>query len=51
MEGTAFCTSDKHEDGVWQPIPRIVPDACEDYSIGFGDFNAATGKIGVLFRC
>ena len=49
MEGTAFCTSEKHPDGVWQPIPRIVADACQDYSIGFGDFKTVDGKVGVLF--
>lgn len=31
----------------WQPIPRVCPDACEEYSIGFGDFTAT--NIGVLF--
>lgn len=50
IEGTAFCKSDRHPDGVWQPIPRIVPDECYDYSIGCGDFNTTSGEIGVLFR-
>ena len=57
VEGTAHVTSRSSathaaefgitDPGQWQPIPRVCPDACEDYSIGFGDF--VSDEIGVLF--
>lgn len=31
----------------WQPLPRVVPDDCISYSIGFGDLNSE--RIGALF--
>lgn len=49
--GTAYTTvfpeSASKEFSAWQPIPRVVPDACEDYSIGPGDLRPT--QIGVLF--
>lgn len=46
--GMALCYSKMAlTEPLWQPIPRICPDACEEYSIGIGDLN--TGSIGVLF--
>lgn len=57
IEGIAHCTSEStankakklgvEDTGQWQPIPRVCPDACENYSIGFGDLISE--KIGVLF--
>ena len=57
VEGVARCTSEStskkvatsgEEDmGQWQPIPRVCPDACENYSIGFGDLIPE--KMGILF--
>lgn len=32
---------------LWQPIPRICPDANADYSIGIGDLSGT--NIGILF--
>lgn len=46
-KGMARCTSINDANAVWQPIPRICPDAVTQYSIGFGDLNGE--KIGVLF--
>ena len=47
-EGMALCYSDKAETiPLWQPIPRVCPDACETYSIGIGDLSS--DRIGVLF--
>lgn len=46
--GTALCYSNVHKDNpVWQPIPRVCPDANEAYNIGFGDFDSE--KVGILF--
>ena len=57
IEGVALCTSESTakkattagtvDNGQWQPIPRVCPDACENYSIGFGDLISE--KIGILF--
>ena len=57
VEGMALCTSESTakkatsagttDAGQWQPIPRVCPDACENYSIGFGDLIPE--KIGILF--
>lgn len=33
--------------GSWQPVPRICPDAVEEYSIGLGDLTSTA--VGVLF--
>lgn len=46
-KGMALCTSTNDANGVWQPIPRNVPDAVTQYSIGFGDLNGT--RIGILF--
>lgn len=57
IEGTALCTSEStanraksagvEDAGSWQPIPRVCPDACENYSIGFGDLIPE--RIAILF--
>lgn len=48
MSGIALCYSTKAtEIPLWQPIPRVCPDAVAEYSIGFGDLKSE--QIGVLF--
>lgn len=48
MRGTCSCYSDKAtETPLWQPIPRVCPDALSEYSIGAGDFGVS--KVGILF--
>lgn len=47
-KGVALCYSEVADDTpTWQPVPRVCPDANEDYNIGFGDFSSE--RIGVLF--
>lgn len=31
----------------WQPLPRVVPDDCSSYSIGFGDIDS--DRVGIIF--
>lgn len=48
IRGMAKCTSaSTSATGMWQPVPRICPDAVEEYSIGVGDLDSTV--IGVLF--
>lgn len=48
VRGMAKCTSTSTTaTGTWQPVPRICPDAVEEFSIGVGDLKADV--VGVLF--
>lgn len=47
MSGVTFCTNEVVTAGAWQPIPRVCPDANENYNIGFGDLKPT--RVGVLF--
>lgn len=48
VSGICLCYSTNDANTpVWQPIPRVVPDAMTAYSIGFGDLNSS--QVGVLF--
>lgn len=48
VRGMAKCKSESATaTGTWQPVPRICPDAVEEYSIGVGDL--AANVVGVLF--
>lgn len=48
VRGMAKCKSaSTTATGMWQPVPRICPDAVEEYSIGVGDL--AVNVVVVLF--
>lgn len=47
VNGITSCTNQSVQTESWQPIPRVCPDANENYNIGIGDLNQK--RIGVLF--
>lgn len=47
ISGIAYCYDGIYNKYYWQPVPRVVPNALNELSIGFG--NIDPDKVGILF--